>query len=253
MCGLADELRQTSLAAVNSDWSLFIWVIIYKSRGIILGAVRGFVSRESKTTPNPMANYLETLWEDVSFLDARFFNHISLNWFVKESGVFFFRGEGRFLHSVGHVKNMLYVTSFFTSLLRTYLWIQHSVGLPRMEMQLWWREQIVKTTELSSSSFYFVSAARKTRNDVALLVNTAPSTMPRSASASVTLYASGSDLGPDIACPEWFLCFNILTFRHRASCILGQAFHYSPENAFYIFNQQIYFIIWYLLDCASLI
>ena len=34
-----------------------------------------------------------------------------------------------------------------------------------------------------------------------------------------------------------------LTFRHRASCILGQAFHYSPENAFYTFNQQIYFII----------
>ena len=31
-----------------------------------------------------------------------------------------------------------------------------------------------------------------------------------------------------------------LNFRHRASCILGQAFHYSPENAFYIFNQQIY-------------
>ena len=35
----------------------------------------------------------------------------------------------------------------------------------------------------------------------------------------------------------------ILTFRHRASCILGQAFYYFPENAFYIFNQQIYFII----------
>ena len=34
-----------------------------------------------------------------------------------------------------------------------------------------------------------------------------------------------------------------LTFRHRASCILGQAYHCSPENAFYIFNQQIYFII----------
>ena len=44
-----------------------------------------------------------------------------------------------------------------------------------------------------------------------------------------------------------------LTFRHRASCILRQAFHYSPENAFYIFNQQIYFIIWYFLDRASLI
>ena len=28
--------------------------------------------------------------------------------------------------------------------------------------------------------------------------------------------------------------FLILTFRHRASCILGQAFHYSPENAFHI-------------------
>ena len=34
-----------------------------------------------------------------------------------------------------------------------------------------------------------------------------------------------------------------LTFRHRASCIQGQAFRYSPENAFYIFNQQIYLII----------
>ena len=34
-----------------------------------------------------------------------------------------------------------------------------------------------------------------------------------------------------------------LTFRHRASYILGHAFRYSPENAFYIFNQQIYFII----------
>ena len=44
-----------------------------------------------------------------------------------------------------------------------------------------------------------------------------------------------------------FMCQEItvpcLTFRHRASCILGQAFHYSPENAFYIFNQQIYFVI----------
>ena len=34
-----------------------------------------------------------------------------------------------------------------------------------------------------------------------------------------------------------------LNFRYRASCIQGQAFRYSPENAFYIFNQQIYFII----------
>ena len=44
-----------------------------------------------------------------------------------------------------------------------------------------------------------------------------------------------------------------LTFRDCASCILGQAFHCSTENAFHIFNQQIYFIIWYLLDRASLI
>ena len=35
----------------------------------------------------------------------------------------------------------------------------------------------------------------------------------------------------------------VLTFRHRASCVIGQAFRYSPENAFYVFNQQIYFII----------
>ena len=48
-------------------------------------------------------------------------------------------------------------------------------------------------------------------------------------------------------------CLLLLTFRHRAFFILGQAFHYSPENAFYIFNQKIYFITWYLLDRASLI
>ena len=35
----------------------------------------------------------------------------------------------------------------------------------------------------------------------------------------------------------------VRNLRHRASCILGQAFRYSPANAFYIFNQQIYFII----------
>ena len=48
---------------------------------------------------------------------------------------------------------------------------------------------------------------------------------------------------------------HLLSFNLWAPCVLyiGQAFHYSPENAFYIFNQQIYFIIWYLLDRASLI
>ena len=46
-----------------------------------------------------------------------------------------------------------------------------------------------------------------------------------------------------------------LGFNLKAPCVLyiGQAFRYFPENAFYIFNQQIYFIIWYLLDRASLI
>ena len=53
--------------------------------------------------------------------------------------------------------------------------------------------------------------------------------------------------------PQWAHHSLALTIRHRASCILGQAFHYSPENAFYIFNQQIYFITWYLFDRASLI
>jgi len=37
--------------------------------------------------------------------------------------------------------------------------------------------------------------------------------------------------------------FILLTFRHRASCILGKAFHYSPENTFLHINQQIYFIM----------
>jgi len=41
----------------------------------------------------------------------------------------------------------------------------------------------------------------------------------------------------------YHIFYPLLTFRHRASCTLGQAFRYSPENAFYIFNQHIYFII----------
>jgi len=45
----------------------------------------------------------------------------------------------------------------------------------------------------------------------------------------------------------------ILNFRRRGFCILGQAFHYSPQNAFYIFNQQIYFNVSYLFERASLI
>ena len=40
-----------------------------------------------------------------------------------------------------------------------------------------------------------------------------------------------------------YTIFFSLTFRNRVSSILGQAFRYSPQNAFYIFNQQIYFII----------
>ena len=44
--------------------------------------------------------------------------------------------------------------------------------------------------------------------------------------------------------------FNLQALRFL---YIGQAFRFSPENAFYIFNQQIYFIIWYLLDRASLI
>jgi len=39
------------------------------------------------------------------------------------------------------------------------------------------------------------------------------------------------------------LAYHFSNFRHRVSSILGQEFCCSPENAFYIFNQQIYFII----------
>jgi len=41
-------------------------------------------------------------------------------------------------------------------------------------------------------------------------------------------------------------CYKRACFGLQAPCVLyiEQAFRYSPENAFYIFNQQIYFIIW---------
>jgi len=37
-----------------------------------------------------------------------------------------------------------------------------------------------------------------------------------------------------------FISFNLYAPRFL---YIGQAFHYSPEKAFYIFYQQIYFII----------
>ena len=44
-----------------------------------------------------------------------------------------------------------------------------------------------------------------------------------------------------------------LTFKTPCVLYIGQSFRYSSENAFYVFNQQIYFIIWYVLDRTSLI
>ena len=40
----------------------------------------------------------------------------------------------------------------------------------------------------------------------------------------------------------WFFFFS-LNLQAPRFLYIGQAFRYSPENAFYIFNQQIYFII----------
>ena len=73
--------------------------------------------------------------------------------------------------------------------------------------------------------------------------------LPVKDTCSDSLYAheSGGEGGFNTLRTGLLNCLNArsrdLTFRHRASCILGQAFRYSPENAFYIFNQQIYFII----------
>jgi len=41
---------------------------------------------------------------------------------------------------------------------------------------------------------------------------------------------------------EWKICGDIKLYAPRVLYV-GQAFRYSPEEAFYIFNQQIYFII----------
>jgi len=45
------------------------------------------------------------------------------------------------------------------------------------------------------------------------------------------------------------LSYFITSLNLQAPCVLyiGQVFRYSPENAFYIFNQRLYFVIWYSL------
>ena len=109
-----------------------------------------------------------------------------------------------------------------------------------------------------SSSFFLLAV-----NSFYLQISCHPSTQPHLISDTLTttfffcpaseVYGYLSLLQSPTAEPTWSICG--LNFRHRASCILGQGFRYSPENAFYIlvFNQHIYFIIWYLLDRASLI
>jgi hypothetical protein len=59
----------------------------------------------------------------------------------------------------------------------------------------------------------------------------------------IPIYAAGRALQP-ILCPVCS-CSIQYNINLQAPCVLyiGQAFPYSPENAFYIFNQQIYFII----------
>jgi len=39
------------------------------------------------------------------------------------------------------------------------------------------------------------------------------------------------------------LIYYVVNLQATSVLYIGQAFRYSPENAFYIFNQQIYFII----------
>ena len=73
------------------------------------------------------------------------------------------------------------------------------------------------------------------------LVQTGPWFHPASYTIGTCSFLGVKRLGRGIDHPPHLV--PRLTFMHRASRILGQAFRYSPENAFYIFNQQIYFII----------
>ena len=43
-------------------------------------------------------------------------------------------------------------------------------------------------------------------------------------------------------CENTFKNFFVINLQAPRFLYIGQAFRYSPENAFYIFNQQIYFI-----------
>ena len=44
-------------------------------------------------------------------------------------------------------------------------------------------------------------------------------------------------------CTQCVATVEQLNLQARCVLYIGQAFRYSPENTFYIFNQQIYFII----------
>jgi len=68
---------------------------------------------------------------------------------------------------------------------------------------------------------------------------------------SIFITADGKQEGRRLWTKWWqaFFAFPLLLISShinlQAPCVLyiGQAFRYSPENAFYIFNQEIYFII----------
>jgi len=195
---------------LKTDWSLFIWVVIYERRGIILGPVRGFVSGESKTTPNPMANYVATLWEDVSVLDARFLNLVSWGWFVRV-GVFFSGGERGSCTQGDMSKICFTLLPFFTSPIRTYLWLESSVGLHRMGIKLWWRKQTVKISELL---FFSVSLRFGNKNNEEGRCTLYEYSAEHGVSVGQCVWLSlftrpVKNLGPDITCSECFMRFSV--------------------------------------------
>ena len=107
--------------------------------------------------------------------------------------------------------------------------------------------QLPSSPDVSLNEFHFFVHVKKTAVGRRFVTDAA---VKRAVASSTDVDADFFRCGIQALAPRWDKC---LTFRHRASCILGQAFRYSPVNAFYIFNQQIYFIFWYLLDRASLI
>jgi len=170
---------------------------------------------------------------------------------------------------------MALATAYAKVLAREFVWkceesfeLEDNLFHRRVQRSFTSRQQVdpVDAIVTFSTSWYFESSFQWFPYDIVCPVTSCPELIAivicdgiQVMKSYFTYFSAGTcynTLGPNILLNTLYsvtcsLCSSLNLYE---PCVLyiGQAFRCSSENAFYIFNRQIYFIILYLLDRVSL-